>query len=80
MHYGWCVATAGDVNSDGYDDVLVGAPGYTNTLAGQGRVYIYLGSAGGLITFAHRRVDGVAADDNLGCLRLERRRRQRRRL
>ncbi len=39
-HFGWSVAGAGDVNSDGYDDVIVGAGGYSNS----GRVYVYFGS------------------------------------
>ncbi len=42
--FGYAVATAGDVNSDGYADVIAGAEGYSNT----GRAYIYLGSASGL--------------------------------
>lgn len=36
-----CVATAaGDVNNDGYGDVIVGAPNYDN---GKGKAYIYFG-------------------------------------
>ena len=40
----------GDVNADGYDDVLVGAPYYDNGQSDEGRVYLFLGSASGLST------------------------------
>src|SRR5207245_9229643 len=45
--FGESVAAAGDVNGDGYDDVMVRAPGegfYTNS----GAVLIFLGSASGI--------------------------------
>ncbi|MBK8981612.1 MAG: FG-GAP repeat protein [Ignavibacteria bacterium] len=46
---GYSVSTAGDYNGDGYDDVIVGAPGYPNNyLSAHGRVMIFLGSANGL--------------------------------
>jgi hypothetical protein len=51
-NYGWAVATAGDVNGDGYDDVIVGARGYTNWQEDEGRVWVYHGSASGLIPLA----------------------------
>jgi hypothetical protein len=50
--FGYSVAAAGDVNRDGYDDVLVGSPNYTNIEAGEGRAFLYLGSASGLGTIA----------------------------
>ncbi len=41
-YFGWSVSSAGDVNGDGYPDVIVGAYGYsTNT----GRAYVYFGGA-----------------------------------
>ena len=48
-HYGHSVATAGDVNGDGYSDVIIGAPdsGVHNT----GAVFVYHGSPGGLGSF-----------------------------
>ncbi len=47
--FGQAAASAGDVNGDGYDDVLVAAP-HTSTRAGQytGAVYLYLGQRNGL--------------------------------
>jgi hypothetical protein len=49
-HYGHSVATAGDVNGDGYADIIVGAPDYTNGAgqAGEGGTWVYHGSADGL--------------------------------
>ncbi|MCJ7489550.1 MAG: FG-GAP-like repeat-containing protein [Thermoplasmata archaeon] len=46
--FGWSAASAGDVNNDGYDDVVVGAPSYDNGEMSEGRAYLYLGSASGL--------------------------------
>ena len=45
---GYSVASAGDVNGDGYSDVIIGAPTYTNGELQEGRAYVYLGSASGL--------------------------------
>ena len=42
------VATAGDVNGDGYSDILIGAPKHDSGLTDQGLVYVYHGSASGL--------------------------------
>src|SRR5207249_3872644 len=46
--FGMSVGTAGDVNGDGFDDVIVGAPFYDNGQTDEGRAYVYLGSASGL--------------------------------
>jgi len=47
-HFGSSVGTAGDVNGDGYDDVIVGAPGYSNGQDTEGAAAVYHGSASGL--------------------------------
>jgi hypothetical protein len=46
--FGWSVGTAGDVNGDGYDDVIVGAPDYTNDQDEEGAAVVYHGSVSGL--------------------------------
>ncbi len=48
--FGYSVAGAGDVNGDGYSDVIVGAYNYTNDQANEGVVFIFLGSASGTST------------------------------
>ncbi|HMR42032.1 MAG TPA: integrin alpha, partial [Ignavibacteria bacterium] len=41
-NFGYSVSSAGDVNGDGYSDVIVGAYGYNSD---QGRAYIYFGGS-----------------------------------
>jgi hypothetical protein len=48
--YGTSVASAGDINGDGYSDMIVGAPAWDNGQAGEGKAYLYLGGASGLST------------------------------
>ncbi len=43
--FGRSAATAGDVNGDGYSDVVIGAQKYDNTHTKGGRGYVYNGSA-----------------------------------
>jgi uncharacterized repeat protein (TIGR01451 family) len=60
---GLSTATAGDVNGDGYADVVVGAPFYDSN---RGKVYVYRGSATGLSTTASFAVTGEATGDRFG--------------
>ena len=46
--FGWSAGSAGDINGDGYSDVIVGAEFYDNGQNDEGRVYVYLGSVAGL--------------------------------
>src|SRR5437660_2328302 len=58
--FGWAVACPGDVNGDGYGDLLVGAPGINDR---PGKAYMYFGGP------AVDSLPGcVLEDDGLYCL------------
>lgn len=46
--FAYAVSSAGDINNDGYDDVIVGAPKYTDAGYAGGTAFVYYGSASGL--------------------------------
>ena len=48
--FGHSVATAGDVNGDGFSDIIIGAPTYSSGQANEGAAYSYAGSDSGLVT------------------------------
>ncbi|WP_426954136.1 beta strand repeat-containing protein [Muricoccus radiodurans] len=71
---GYSVSSAGDVNGDGYDDLLVGAPGSDASSNGSGSSYVVYGGAtnpgnlnlGALTAAQGFRLDGAAAGDFSG--------------
>jgi hypothetical protein len=65
-YFGYSVATAGDVNGDGYSDVIVGAYGFGNGLADTGKVYCYYGSSSGLSTNASWTHLGEISENQFG--------------
>ena len=62
-NYGYSVASAGDVDGDGYDDVIVGAYHYDTEQENAGKAYLYLGSTAGLSTMPAWTSSG---DDQVG--------------
>ena len=64
--YGYSVGFAGDVNNDGYDDVIVGVPSYDNGQANEGRAIVYYGSATGINSVVGLDFESDQADANLG--------------
>ena len=67
---GYCVTNAGDLDGDGRDDLLIGAPRYDTPASNAGRVWLFLGSqlTGGAVPIAnaHRTWSGVTAGDAAG--------------
>ena len=66
---GWCVSSAGDINGDGYDDILVGSKFASNKNTSsqyynQGYVYIFMGSSAGIATGATPFATLMGANDN----------------
>jgi len=64
--FGWSVGTAGDVNGDGFSDVIVGANYYTNGQTNEGRAFVYHGSATGLGSSPAWTAESDQAGGNFG--------------
>lgn len=73
-HFGESVSTAGDINGDGYDDLLVGAA-FAASGSGVGAAYVVFGKASGFPAVVHMstlngstgfRLDGISSSDFFG--------------
>ncbi len=64
--FGIGLANAGDVNGDGYSDVVVGAPTEETTFVEAGKVNVFYGGAAGLNTTAGTTITGPALNSHLG--------------
>ena len=65
-YFGTSVATAGDVDGNGYSDVIVGAPSYDEGETDEGKVFVYLGGSGGLSTSPAWSAQANQAGANMG--------------
>lgn len=60
--FGFSIANPGDVNGDGYGDIVVSAP----NASPDGRVYLYLGGASGLSTTVTTLLNSIESRGSLG--------------
>ncbi|MBK9332727.1 MAG: VCBS repeat-containing protein [Ignavibacteria bacterium] len=63
QRFGYSVHNAGDVNSDGYDDIVVGAP--DDNAGGTGKAYVHFGNSSGVSASANWTAIGDA-NSNFG--------------
>lgn len=64
--FGAALAAAGDVNGDGFDDVLIGAPGLGDKIKVAGWVFAYFGNSNGLSQRAEWAVSDGQAGTHFG--------------
>jgi uncharacterized repeat protein (TIGR01451 family) len=64
--FGWSVAGAGDVNGDGYSDVIVGAQGLEDSYSFEGGAFVFHGGASGIVAAFVTKITGNQIDAALG--------------
>lgn len=65
-YFGKSVGGAGDVNGDGYDDVIVGAPYYDGQAANSGGIFVFRGSPAGVSTSSIFSATNAQAEAHMG--------------
>ena len=60
------MSSAGDVNGDGYDDVIVGAQEYDVDQNNEGAAFVFFGSAGGIDPTVGGPLHGDKANAHFG--------------
>jgi len=66
-HFGYSVHGIGDVNGDGYDDIVIGSYGFKTAQPNAGRVYVFLGGPNGPSTEPDWTATGTQGEQGLGC-------------
>lgn len=64
--FGATLSTAGDVNGDGFSDILIGSPMHGNSHTQSGRVDLFFGDSSGLGSLAAFFYEGTEANEHLG--------------
>ena len=64
--FGYSLSIVGDVNGDGYADVIIGAPAFTHSQANEGAIYLYYGSSTGLVVNTALVFEGNVAGAQYG--------------
>jgi len=64
-HFGNSVQVVGDVDGDGFSDLLIGAPDESNQV-GAGRAYLFPGSESGSSRYPHQILEGDQNQDRFG--------------
>jgi hypothetical protein len=64
--FGQIAVTAGDLNNDGYSDIVVGAPNYDAGQQDEGKIFVYLGGPDGPAATPVFTAEGNEANANFG--------------
>lgn len=64
--FGYSIDCAGDVNGDGYSDIIIGAPSSDNGEIDEGQAYVYYGSSSGLKGLPDWTVESNNKDASFG--------------
>ncbi|TLU94715.1 FG-GAP-like repeat-containing protein [Dyadobacter sediminis] len=64
--FGYSVSCAGDINGDGYADIITGAPEYSNGQNKEGAAFVYYGAAPGISKNSVQKLEKDIAAANMG--------------